>query len=628
MESRTSRTSEGPRIGPADQIPSEGFLIGIVLFVTAALFMTTLRFGFVLDDEERIVQGVWVHFWRFVPQYFQAQLWQQQLANAGGSYYRPFHLLWLRFNDALFGLHPVGWHAAAVGLHLLVTFLAYKVAREVTKRPLVAALAALIFAVHPMRHGVVAWVLGNGEVLWAAFFFGGLWTYLKSQGGHRARWMTVSCILYACGLFSKETAIVLPALVFAHAWIYGDREANQEQRNNWQRLSAALTLALVYIPLAIFYMAIRIHVLHGFAHGSGVMSAKTYVFTLPSVLLFYVKQWLLPIHMSAFYDVPTLGYFSVGYVVFPLLEIAAVAAVIWFFRRPLGVREVAFAAAFILIPLAPALDLFVLPQGDLVHDRYFYLPGFGAALLVALAFDRLASGKIVWRFPQRWLLATLALLALLCYDTANATRYWSNDKVLYTHAYGIAPRNFTLRTHYAHRLVQQGDYGHALLMLQQMLRERPNSYLVNLNLGRLLYLLHLYPASEHYLEYSRKLSPQLPGSYFDMALLDLQTNRLPQAEGNLKHAISLCPYEPMFHFALGTVLARQGDCSRARPQFATVLAYNPEFPKVREMMDGCRSDLGEGHGDPGGNSKGSLVPSAAARAQAKSHAANGSVAGN
>lgn len=616
------KSDERVDVWPGEQTPPEALLVGSVLFITALLYAATLSFSFVYDDEGQIVQNVSVHFWRFVPGYFRGAVWQFLFPHVAENYYRPLNLLWFRVNDAIFGLHPLGWHATAVGLHLLVTFLAYKVARKVTNRPLVATLTALIFAVHPMRHEVVAWVSGTTESLWAVFFFAAFLAYLKSREVHRISWMALSCVLYAFGLLSKETAIVLPALVFAYAWIYDNHASEPGWQKNWQRFSRALKVPLAYIPLVILYLVVRIHVLHGFSHVSGAMSLKKYAFTVPSVIFFYAKQWLLPVHLSAFYDVSTWTSFSVRHVLFPLLGICVIAVVIWFFRRQLGTREVAFAAVFILIPLAPALDLFAFMPVDLVHDRYFYVPGFGAALLVALAFEKLARGKVVWHFPQRWLVAALALLALLCYDTANATRYWTNNYDLYSHDIQIAPQNFVLRVNYGSQLVARGDYAHAMPIFQKLLKEDPKSYLVNEDLGRLLYLLHMYPAAEHYLETSRGLAPWIPGNYLDLALVDLRTNRLSQAETNIRQAITLRPYEPMFHFALGTVLAQQGMCAQASPEFATALEYNPEFPKAREMMDKCRSDSDPAQGDPGGNAKASQVPRPAAHALAKTHADN------
>ncbi len=193
---------------------NEQTLLGGVLALTALVYVATLRFDFVYDDQNQIVRNALVQSWQFVPGYFKGHQWMTLFPNASANYYRPLNFLWFRLNDAIFGLAPAGWHAMAILLHLAVTYLAYQVARRVTGRPLVAALTALLFGIHPTRHEVVAWVSGTTESLWALFFFAAFLAYLISRVSDRLRWMAVSCGCYAAGLLAKETAIVLPIVDF------------------------------------------------------------------------------------------------------------------------------------------------------------------------------------------------------------------------------------------------------------------------------------------------------------------------------------------------------------------------------------------------------------------------------
>src|SRR5579862_4155138 len=223
---------------------SDATLLGGVLALTALVYAATVRFDFVYDDMNQIVRNALIQSWRFVPGYFGGHEWLTLFPNASANYYRPLNFVWLRVNDALFGLQPQGWHTAAILLHLLATFLAYEVARRVTGRPLVAALTALLFGIHPTRHEVVAWVSGTTESLWAVFFLLAFLAYLQSRESHRVRWIAISCACYAAGLLAKETAIVLPIVIFAHAWLYGKRaEADDPGGLRWRRLRSCLELA-------------------------------------------------------------------------------------------------------------------------------------------------------------------------------------------------------------------------------------------------------------------------------------------------------------------------------------------------------------------------------------------------
>lgn len=199
------------------------------LFFAAAVYAATLRFSFVYDDQTQILGNAFLRYWRYVPGYFRGKQWHEGFQNAASAnYYRPLNFVWLRINYALFGTHAVGWHATAILLHLLATFLIYSVARRLTQRRLVAGLAALFFAVHPVTHEVVAWVSGTTESLSAVFVIGAFLCYLKSRDGDGVGWLIGSFVLCAAGMLSKESAIMFPALVFAHAWIYGGGEPHGE----------------------------------------------------------------------------------------------------------------------------------------------------------------------------------------------------------------------------------------------------------------------------------------------------------------------------------------------------------------------------------------------------------------
>ena len=108
---------------------------------------------------------------------------------------------------------------------------------------------------------------------------------------------------------------------------------------------------------------------------------------MPSVLFFYVKQWFLPIRLSEFYDLFFQVRPNVLHVILPAAVLLALAGALWFLRGRFGARDTAFAVAWIIIPLLPALDLAVFRGDELVHDRYAYVPSLGAALLIALAIE-------------------------------------------------------------------------------------------------------------------------------------------------------------------------------------------------------------------------------------------------
>jgi len=598
METVVENSVDRPKSDISTSPLNESTLLGSVLALTALVYAATVSFEFVYDDQNAIVRNPLVQSWRSVPGYFLGKEWPATLfPNASANYYRPLNVLWYRINDALFGLQPAGWHVTTIALHLLATFLAYTVARRVTGRPLVAALAALLFGIHPTRHEVVAWVSGTTELLWSVLFLLAFLAYLKSREGDRFRWIAISFTAYMACILAKETAIVLPAVVFAHAWLYGTQSvADDPGESRGGRLRSCIGLAAIYGMVAVAYLALRIGVMHGFQHPQSHIPPLTLLLTFPSVAFFYVRQWLLPIHLGEFYDLPLWSKFDLLHVLTPLLALLLLAAILWLARKKLGSREVAFAAVWMIAPLLPVLDFAVLPPGQLVHDRYLYLPSFGAALLSALILSKLATGATAFGIPRRLLIATLAIVLLCCYATADAASYWMNDYILFQHSYQLAPKNVVARVNYAIAAASRGDYFTAMPLLDGVLYEEPNNWLANYNLGRVFYDMGMLRPAEGRFEVVQRIYPEMPETFLQLGLIDMKTNRPEEAVKNLRHAVELKPSEATFRFSLGVALETDGKCDEARSAFEQTLAIDPTFPNAQDQISKC---------DPGAAQNGS-----------------------
>src|SRR5580698_2095628 len=128
MSSTVATMAERPEVRAKAAPLNESLLVASVLVVTAMVYEAVLGFQFVYDDNGQIAQNPQILSWRFVPQYFRGQVWQYLFPDAPANYYRPLNMLWFRLNDALFGLHPAGWHAATVLLHLVAICLVYLLA--------------------------------------------------------------------------------------------------------------------------------------------------------------------------------------------------------------------------------------------------------------------------------------------------------------------------------------------------------------------------------------------------------------------------------------------------------------------------------------------------------------------
>ncbi len=591
MESYSSKVSENSQ----DQVRRERFILGIILSITAITYLGTLRFVFAYDDIHQIVANPFIKSWQYVPQYFITSVWKQLSPLFPGNYYRPLFLVWLRLNHAAFGLHEMGWHLTAVLLHVLVTWQVYCLAKKLTGRFTVAWLTALIFGLHPVHHEVVAWVSGATESLYAAMFLAAFLAYLNSLENSETIWMSVSAALYGLALLCKETAIVLPAVVFACDWIAGSSPDSPNRPEILPRLRRALLRVSFYVPIAGAYLIVRTRILSGFGHAMTIVPVPVWLLTLPSILVTYVKHWFLPVRLSEFYDLYYQSHITLTGVVLPAFILVAIAIAVWMLRKPLGIRATGYAVVWMVIPLLPALDTFVFANGELVHDRYLYVPSIGASMFIALIIERVLSGEpAVFGQPSRIVAAALALSAVLGMCAVREASYWMNDYTLFSHGNQLAPFSSAALNNLGAELIIRHETQAARTLLETAYQRMPEDSRLVFNLARLNYVEGQFSKSEKYARESIRLDPYPADVYVLLGQTLLKQGKGQEAILAFRSAVEHNPYDSTFRTIYGIVLKLNGDCVGADSQFSAAIALNPGDVTAHLQMVACQDSLASG----------------------------------
>src|SRR6185436_15171272 len=238
-------------------------LLLLALVATLAAYLNGLQHPFVFDDPYQIVTNDAVHSWRFIPQYFTSDVWPHTNSLVGGSYYRPIFQMWLLLNYKIGGLNPVWWHVTSLILHLLVTLSVFALAKMLVNDEVTAGITALLFGLHPVHVEAVTWISGVTEPLLAIFFVASFFFYLKNKRQAHRKWLVLSLALFACSLLSKETAVMLPAIIVLYRWIQPNAATDSEPHTNLQRFMTGLRDAVPYIILSLVYLVVRYFALKG-----------------------------------------------------------------------------------------------------------------------------------------------------------------------------------------------------------------------------------------------------------------------------------------------------------------------------------------------------------------------------
>ena len=148
------------------------------------------------------------------------------------GHYIPLTRLTWSLNWVLGGMNPWGYHLVNVLLHAVNAALFYVVARRLLAAAVAdgaqagrrgadlcaaAAVAALVFGVHPLRVEPVAWITGRPDLLCGSFVLLTTWAYLRAteSGGPAHRGLIgIASVTLAAALLSKGAALPFVGALF------------------------------------------------------------------------------------------------------------------------------------------------------------------------------------------------------------------------------------------------------------------------------------------------------------------------------------------------------------------------------------------------------------------------------
>jgi len=556
----------------------------IVLLLTFIAYLGTLQFDFVHDDRTQILDNVLLRSWHYLPGYFTTHLWAFK-PDLPRNYYRPLFLLWLRLNYVLFGLKPWGWHLTTVLAHVGVTFFVFQLGKRILQDGRGGLLAAAIFGLHPIHIEAVAWISGSAETLVALALIPSYLCFLNSRerASRRSAWLVLSLGLYLLGIFLKENALALPALILFTGGLWGHRESSRGWSPWLERLWAGCKAVLPFAAVTVPYLIARVIVLKAFEHPIP-LSVRTMVMTWPSLLWFYVKLLIWPAGLCPFYALKYVIQPDIQNCGLPAIMVGAVAAGLgWLGWRS---RKAALAASWLALPALPLLNIQILGERNLAHNRYLYLPSIGFALLAALALRRVRIGKgSLLSYPAAQTGLVLPLICALGVSTSNQSACYASDAVFYDAIYKVfGPSDPVNLMNLANVRAERGEYDAADQLYQQVLRRTPDFWLANYNLGYMNYARGRLPEAERYLTLALQGNPRAPDAFFYLGLTRFKMGRAEEAAADVRRALSLAPEALNYHFALGVILETQGELQAAEQEFREELAHHPDQAAAREKI--------------------------------------------
>jgi tetratricopeptide (TPR) repeat protein len=487
------------------------------------------------------------------------------------------------------------------------------------------ALAAL-WGIDPLLTEAVTNIVGRADLLMAFGVLAGLLCYIKAasaSGRARVAWLVAMVAAQTVGLFSKESAAVLPAVLLLYDLTLG-------KPGGWRRRAPAY--AALLLPFAAFFYLrsaththLQIPFLENPLAGAGFWTAR-----LTAVKVIGKLAWLFvwPVHLSADYSfqaVPLFGWrldWEDAQALLALALLLGGALLAWRWRR--SRPAAAFFIGFFFVAIAPTANLLML-IGSIMAERFLYLGSIALAgclvLAIAALARRLASRNLA--LPRVvWSIAGLVGL-LFAVRTYARNRDWRDERSLWTSAIGVCPDAARPHNNLGNALLEmpgklpeamaefqtalrilpayadahynlgnalmksRGRAPEAVAQYRAALQLDPDYVKAHINLGTTLALLPGgVPEAITELQTAVRLRPDSAEAHYDLgnALAQL-AGRVPQAIAEYQEALRLDPDNAPAHNNLGSILSRTpGRLAEAIAEYQAALRSNPDYAKAHNNL--------------------------------------------
>ena len=345
--------------------------------------------------------------------------------------------------------------------------------------------------------------------------------------------------MYILALMSKETAIVMPALVFIADFFFLDQNEKLSLKERLRKIGKAIWPFLI---LAAFYILLRATIFNfkntfNLYDEENIFTSNFHIrlFTFFRILTVYfgLLFWPFNLHMERSVEIATsLNSFSVilgGLIFFGLLALA--------FTQLKRFPILSFGILWFFIGLAPTSNLLI-PISGLLYEHWLYLPLIGI-FLILFWLEEIVVRK--YNFQKIFLGVLIIFLVFLSVLTVNRNKDWRDPITFY----------------------------------EQTLKYALTSYRVINNLGMAYADREDHQKAEETYKKAITLDSSNPVAYHNLGNTYKAMGKKDLAVENFKTAISLDPKFFFSYNALISIYLEEENYQEARKILEAYLDYSP-----------------------------------------------------
>jgi len=536
--------------------PAVPRIILALLFGVLVLYWGTLSNGFIdLDDDYYVTSNVNVN------RGLTSQGLSWALTSVGYFYWQPLTWISHMLDCELFGLNPWGHHFTNVLIHAFNAALAFWALFRLTGALWPSALAAAVFAAHPLRVESVAWVAERKDLLSVLFWLLTLIAYESYVRTRRPRayWLMFAAAL--AGMASKPTVVTLPfVLLLLDYWPL-------------KRTEPVLKLITEKLPLFALSAVASVLTYLGQQEMGAVATTLSFGVRLSNAIVSYARylgKIVYPTSLAVVYPYDAnLSILAVAGSALLLLLITALC--IWQARRRpyLIVGWLWFVGT--LVPASGLVQVGV----QAMADRHTYFPMLGFLLAV------------VWLLPATRLNYAWIVTPIIALLTFVQISYWKDSFTLFTRTLEVEPANPKIRNQLAYVLMVRGKHKEAIPHLEEALRADPSYERSKLNLGAAYANVGRFDDAAAMLSQYLKSNPASGEGHFTLGFVYAQQRKSNEATAEFEAALRsrLRPDQAaQAHTHVGIALAAAGKHAEAESRFRSAIEFQSDFVPAHRQL--------------------------------------------
>jgi len=458
---------------------------------------------------------------------------------------------------SLFQTNPFGHKLMNLLFHLFNSVLLFILFSRITKRIGLSFFISIIFAIHPMQVESIVWVIGRKDLLSTFFALIAMNIYVLDNDSILTR-LLVS-IFYILCLLSKPTAwLSFPLiLILLDIWPLKRRIAS------FKDILLNLKSKIIYFIIAFCVLMLNLSLLEK----SRSLNHVPFMIKVSNIFIHYFRyltKIFYPVKLVVLYPY----HLNISYPLF-VISVMSVSFITYYSIRKYYSNPYLFTGWFWFL-LSHLATIGIISAGaQSIADRYNYAPLIGISIIfvnaINLLLDKTRNKRLIYAIM-------IVVIGLLSLKTYMQIQFWSNSKVLWTHAIDNTEENYIAYTNLGKVLLDEQD-PYSLKCFLLSLEIKDDNWQTLYDCAKAYDLRHNYTKSIIYYQKGLKINP-IKIECYNLASVYLLNKNYKKALETFKIYLRLQPDSYQAHNNIALVYLKLKNYGKAVKHYKQAIKLN------------------------------------------------------